>query len=424
MKTAVKSAPAVRPWTRGAALFYALLVSVLMLVIVIPFLFSLSSRFRVTEKSYKAVAATNLAEAGLERAIWELNYGDITLWNGDPTARTLTLSSVQAAGGTVVGNIDIEVQNPAGDYPVIISTGTVPWPGGLGYAKRIRARLKHGIKPYFDFGVFTKDGLSMQGNAYIDSYDSTEGPYDPDTRRYNGNVGTNASEQWDVVLLNNTVVFGDCATGFESDPALVIELRNHAQIMGETSALPEPKPLPSVQPPLLTQKGAFAVATGDYTATITESGEYSSFSLDSNSKVTIVGDIQLYVNGDFWMDSNTIVEIAPGSTLEIYLGNGVFNQDSNSQINNLNQDPKSLAILGTADFHTLNWRSNSALYGVMYVPDADVLYSANADTFGAIVARYIDQDSQAGIHYDESLATWEKYGTVDTKYVLQDWQEY
>src|SRR5512138_3366148 len=122
--------PAAKPWNRGAALFFSLLTAVLMLTIVMPFLFSLSARFRVTEKSFRSVAAMNLAEAGIERAIWEINFGNIASWSGDLLNRTLTLPGVQAANGDVAGDIDIEVQNPASDEPIVISTGTVAWLDG------------------------------------------------------------------------------------------------------------------------------------------------------------------------------------------------------------------------------------------------------------------------------------------------------
>jgi len=415
--------PVAKPWNRGAALFLTLLTSILMLIIVMPFLFSLSGRFRVTEKSFRTMAAANLAEAGVERAIWELNYGNITQWSGSLMTRTLSLPGIQAANGDVAGDIDIEVQNPASDTPLIIASGTVPWLDDLSFEKRLRVRLKHGIKSFFDFGVFGDEGFDLHGNAYIDSYNSQEAPYDPLARHLNGNVGTNADHRWDVVLLNNTTVYGDAKTGYASDPAEVIRLANNAQITGAASALDEPKLIPAVSPPFLPAKGSYSLG-GNSTATISESGMYSSFTLDSNAIVTITGEVTLYVNGDFSMNSNTQIVIAEGASFELVMGNGVFNQSSNSIITNVSQDPRAMAILGTSDFHQMNWRSNSHYYGVVYVPEATIDYSANADCFGSIVCNVISMSSNAGIHYDESLASWTKYGTATSKYEVKEWQEY
>jgi hypothetical protein len=423
MNRPVIRAPIARPWNRGAALFYALMVSILMLTFVMPFLFKLSGRMRISEKSFKSLAALNLAEAGVERAIWELNYGNISSWSGNILDRTLTLSSVQAAGGQVAGDVSIEVINPSGDVPVVVSTGSVPWTSNLRVTRRIRIGLSRSFLSHFRFGIFGDEGFDLHGNAYIDSYDSTKGAYDPLFRLMHGNVGTNARHRWDVVLLNNTTVYGDVATGFESDPSVVIRLANNAQIVGERTTLAQPNVLPAVAPPFLTPKGAYFLG-GSNTAMITESGMYSSFKIDNNARVTISGNVQLYVNGDFSMLSNSVLQIAPGSQVEITLGNGVFTQSSNTQINNISRDPKALAILGTSDFKTMYWRSNSQFWGVVYIPSAAVDYSANSDFFGSMVCKHISMSSNSGIHYDESLGSWTKYGTTQSLFQVKNWQEY
>jgi len=238
-----------------------------------------------------------------------------------------------------------------------------------------------------------------------------------------GDVGTNADQRWDVVLLNNTRVNGNAISGFQSDPEVVIRLANNAMITGTKSALETPKLLPVYPPPLLTDRGALSIPTGSYDTLITASGKYTSLSLAANSKVTISGKVTLFVDGNFTMNSNTTIDILPGSEVEIILGNGTFTQQSNTQINNLTMDPHNLAILGTASFHNMNWQSNSALYGVVYVPEANVDYAANSDLFGSIVCNYIHMSSNAGIHYDESLGVWEKYGTYTGDYVVKSWQE-
>lgn len=419
----MKNTHRTRPWEKGIALFYSLLAGVVMLGLALPFLFKLTGQFRITERSHKGLTAMNLAEAGVERAIWELNYGDVSTWSGDLLKRSLALTSVQTADGLVVGNVEIEIQNPASDNPFVTAKGIVPWIGGVGLEKTVRVDLGHKTQSYFNFGIFGDEGFDLHGNAYTDSYNSALEPYDPANPGQKGDVGTNATHQWDVVLLNNTVVNGDAVTGFESDPDLVIRLRNDAWVTGVLKTLPEIKPLPPYSPPFLTQKGNFCLTNDSPPITITESGVYTGFTMGTNSKVTISGDVQIYVNGDFTMNSNSILEITPGSHVEIILGNGVFRQESNTQVDNLTRDPKSMAILGTEDFKTMIWRSNSQFWGVMYVPEANIDYSANADLFGSIVCNNISMSSNAGIHYDESLASWDKYGTREAKFSVKSWQE-
>jgi len=408
---------------RGSILIFSLIGTLVLFALVAPLLWSLSGNYRVTERNFLVLAALSLAEAGVERAIWELNKGDITTWTGDLLVRRLSLSGVQATGGTAVGDLEIAVLNPASDNPVVETTGRVPWVGGRSVTRSLRVVLQHGFKSHFDFGIFGDEGFDLHGDAYTDSYDGTVGPYDPLNPGTYGDVGTNADQRWDVVLLNNTLVNGNASTGYQSDPELVIRLSNNAQITGTKTALDTPKMMPALEPPLLTERGALAVPTNTYDTTITESGRYTAFSLAANSKVTISGQVTLFIDGDFRMFSNTIIDILPGSEVEFVLGNGTFDMDANSTINNLTCDPRSFAILGTSAFQTMTMNSNSDFYGVIYVPEATLNMSANADFYGSMVADYVSMSSNAGVHYDESLGTWTKYGVHTSGFVVKSWQE-
>lgn len=411
------------PKEKGAALFFSLLIGVVMVGLALPFLFKMNSQFHITEKSYKSLSALNLAEAGVERAIWELNFGDISTWSGNLLERNITLASVQTAQGFVIGNIDITVLNPASDYPLVMTKGTVPWRGNLSIEKSLCVSLTHGTESYFNFGIFGDEGFDIHGNTYTDSYNSDLGAYDPDNAGGSGDIGTNAVNQWDVVLLNNTVVNGDATTGYGSDPEYVIRLKNSANILGDMQTLTEPKPLPACEPPFLTERGVFSLDNNAAPVTITESGTYTGFTMGANSKVTISGDVTLYVNGDFTMSSNSILEILPDSSLELVLGNGTFTQSSNTEVNNLTQDPKNLAIMGTAEFKSMIWRANTEFYGVIYTPEATVDFASNSDLYGSIVANYLSIASEAGFHYDESLRTWDKYAAQTNSLIMRYWQE-
>jgi hypothetical protein len=410
------------PGRRGAALFVSLLAVLVLTLLALPTMVRVSGNHRLTEKDYRELAAQALAEAGVDRAIWELNFASITSWSQEGAARILSLTGLTASDGTTAGDVDITVTGVGTDNPVIVATGRVGWTGDLTVDRRIRVVLRRGFKSFFDFGIFGDEGFDMHGNAYTDSYNSEEGVYNPASYRSLGNVGTNAFHQWDVVLLNNTIIHGDAMAGFGSDPEYVIQLRNAATITGDKTALDAPKPLPAYPAPSLTPRAALTTAVGSLDTVITESGTYPSFTMAANSKVTITGNVTLFVDGDFLMNANSILEITPGSTVEIVLGHGVFQQDSNTAINNLTLDPKALAIMGTADFTNLIWRASSAFYGVVYVPEATIDYAANGDFYGSLVCNYLTMSSETGIHYDESLGSWEKYGTLSNTYIVASWQ--
>lgn len=407
---------------RGTILFISLLAVLVLTMLAMPVLLRVSENHRLTEKDFREISALNLAEAGVDRAIWELNYGTISSWSGTTYTRTLSLPSVATSDGTAVGGVSVTVTNPGSNNPVVVAVGTVAWTGGQTVTRKVRVVLEHGFRSFFDFGIFGDEGFDLHGNAYTDSYNSGDGAYDPASFRSYGNVGTNASDHWDVVLLNNTIVHGDAASGYESNPEDVIRLANAATVTGEKTSLSAVKPLPAITAPTLTARGALTTAVGSTGTVITESGMYTSFTLASNSKVTISGNVTLYVDGDFLMDANSTLEITAGSTVEIVMGGGTFTQRSNTAINNLTGDTKALAILGTSEFTSMTWNANSDFYGVIYVPEATVNYAANSDLFGSLVCNYLSLSSETGIHYDESLASWNKYGTTSTSYIVKSWQ--
>ncbi|GAF75329.1 unnamed protein product, partial [marine sediment metagenome] len=156
---------------KGVVLVISLLITVALLILITPFLFKLSGEYRNTDRTFKSLAALNLAEAGVERAIWELNYGDISTWSGDSTARTLTLSSVQTSEGDAVGDIVISISNPESSSPVVESTGKIPFRNSDTVDRILSVELTK-EEPIFDNALFAGTGLNMSGNSFVDSFDS------------------------------------------------------------------------------------------------------------------------------------------------------------------------------------------------------------------------------------------------------------
>lgn len=411
---------------RGSVFIVALLVIVIMLLLSMPFLFKLSAQYKTTDKSFKVLAATNLAEAGAERAIWELNHGDISTWNGDSDLRTMIISSFQGAGGTSIGDIEISVSDPEGETPIILATGQVPTIGTMTVDRTISVVLeREGGTSLFDYGVFGDEGVELEGNAEVDSYDSRDGLYGGENVNSNGDTGTNSSDYGCIDLSNNAKLYGIAFSGPGSDPDNVILTRHNSEIFGEKQALSDIKELPSVTPPGgLPSMGDYYLGSNDED-TISENGEYSSFLLRSNAEVTVTADVTLYITGEFSMRSNTKLEIADGVSVTIYLG-GSFEQRSNTRINNLSQNPLTLIVLGTDSFNgEMEWNSNSDFWGAVYVPQADVEFESNSHFYGSIVAKSMELDSNAKLHYDEALVEFDAPvgGGGSSNYAVKSWQE-
>lgn len=397
-----------------------------LLLLAFPLLFQLSSENKSADRSHKSTAAISLAEAGVERAIWEMNHGDISSWSGGGSVWTMNISSFPTYDGQVIGNIGIQVDVLDGDFPVVESTGNVPYLSSLTVDRVTRVVLeRHDVSiSLFDYGVFGEDGIELASNAQIDSYDSSGEPYDPSNPGTNGQIGTNATHLGCIYLNANASVLGGADTGPESIPEDIIIEKPVSIITGEKQALPSPKEMPSIIPPEgLTFMGDYILDDGS-SDTIGDSGEYTNFRISNSSTVTITSEVVLYITGEFSMTSNTQLAIAEEANLTVYLG-GSFVQESNTQVNNLSMDPTSLMLLGTDSFTgDMEWNSNTDFWGAVYVPRANVVYNSSANFYGSVMGKYVNIASQALIHYDEALANLEIVpGSMGSFYTVMSWQE-
>jgi len=410
---------------KGFVLIMGIIIMTFLLLLVVPFLFQLSFENRNTVRASHSLVALSLAEAGIERGIWELNYGDISGWEGNSSLRKLTISDFQSSEGKVIGDIVIRIQDPAGENPVIEAMGTVVGSGPQPAMRIAQVVLKRdGPPPIFDFAVFGGEGVDLNSNALIDSYDSRKGAYGGLNVASNGNVATNATDYGCIDLSANAKIYGSAYSGPNSDPSRVIITRSNALISGVRGSLSSAKEMPLIPAPQgLPFLGNYYLG-GDQIDIISQSGEYNSFRLTSNAKVTITRDVTLYIRGDFSMRSNTQLEIADGVKVLIYLGGG-FVQDSNTKINNLSKDPTKLIVVGTDTFTSqMQWNSNSQFWGAVYVPVANVDFNSNADFCGSIVARSVNSiSSNARIHYDQALSDSNLDYDGDFPYIVKSWQE-
>ncbi|UCC40124.1 MAG: hypothetical protein JSV96_01310 [Candidatus Aminicenantes bacterium] len=109
-------------------------------------LFRPSSENMVAMKSSKYSAALSLAKVGIERAVWDLNQGNFSSWEGNGRVRTMTISSFHGSDGQVIGDIEIRVEKPDGDNPVVESTGRVTYSDSLFGTQKAKIVLQRQIR--------------------------------------------------------------------------------------------------------------------------------------------------------------------------------------------------------------------------------------------------------------------------------------
>ncbi len=144
----------------GSILIIGVTIMAFLLIFAVPFLFQSPTDEKATDKSSCYSAALSLAEAGVERAIREMNHGDISSWEGNSQVRTMTISSTQAPEVNVIGDIEIRIEEPDGENPVVKATGMVAYTDSLAEGMTARIVLKRSSRVV----------LERSGNIWICSF--------------------------------------------------------------------------------------------------------------------------------------------------------------------------------------------------------------------------------------------------------------
>ena len=304
----------------------------------------------------------------------------------------------------------------------------------------------------FNYGIFGDLGVSLSGNAYTDSYDSSHGVYTWATRNTEGDVGTNAVTAGAISLSGNAKIYGDASIGPGGDPATGVTTHGHAMVVapGQEMAADEAKdmtPHPTASPVGATPMSPWTIS-GNNTDDPGYSGIYQcasgGISISGNGNGIISGDATFYLSGNVSISGNGELKILAGVSLTLYVsgsvtitGNGKLKLETSGSsessvtifasgpvsiagngISNFSYKPERLQIYGTSTCNSFSISGNGDIYGAIYVPAANVSISGNGDIYGAIIGSAITMSGNGHVHYDEALQSVGP--TTDLK--LVSWQ--
>lgn len=388
-----------------------ILISLLVLTVLAAATLSRSiSEGLVARRQAFSTQAFWLAEAGVQKAVQDLRAESWTGWTTvDANTRTL-------AQGLETGSFEVTVVT-SGNDATASSTGTVS-----NVSRTVEVTLAREINPLFGYAIFGTDSIRITGGGDTDSYNSDDGTYAA-TRGTNGDVATSSTAEGAITLSGGSQVDGDAYTGpggtVIGEEAVTGEIDDN--ITEEKEAIEPDSSITS-----LPDLGNYDLRPGR-TDTISEDFHYST--MDIQGTLYISGDVTLYLTGG--RDANTMqvvggasIVILEGSKLTIYLDDDAeLNLSGNGIINNTGTPENciiysSYVTTGTKAGITIN--SNSAFYGVLYAPDADLDYSGQSDIYGAIVGRNVRATGGGSIHYDEALSD---IGGTPGDYSIRSWYE-
>ena len=386
---------------RGSAIPLAMLVVVLLISMGMGLLnLGLHSRI-ISTRTTSDIAARCAADAGLTKALFEMNEQlKVKPWN-DSTLPLETQISLPNCDAVYSYSVTID----SGSY-TLQATGT-----SAQSQRTVSCTLQ--LQGPFEAAIFTDGFINLNNSAEVDWYN-----YDSDDA--NMKVGTNSTAVGSVRLASSAIIKGDVAVGVGGDPDTAIELQGSATIEGNSTALTEEVELPAITvPEAIDSLPSSGIINNDIT--ISSSGKYSSINLGNSETVIISGDVTLYVIGDITHGNSAELQVEENSSLTLYLG-GDFEGKNSSSVNNLTEDAKNLQIYGMDSCEDIRFKNSSDLFGTIYAPNADVIMDNSANVYGAVVSKSFDMKNSGIFMYDASL----RDSSVDDEAVhfkITNWHE-
>ena len=319
------------------------------------------------------------------------------------------MASLLTGGDGNLGTLDAPVPFGGGDYVTRATDNGGTWTvlsiGSVNDTPHaIEVVLAPEDVPLFSRALFGDLDLGANGNVYTDSYDSALGTYasqavnkHPVTGDIYANAKGDLGSNRNIILRGGVTILGNATPG----PGYTVQIGGGpAYVAGSTAPAATPSLMPPIEfDPPVPNSGSFSAA-GEVTINA-GTYYYSDFIAKSTAKVTFKGDVIIYVDGDVNYAATVGMIVAPNSSVKFYhagdsfqvTGGGVVNQD---------QDPAKFSVLTQAT--KVKFTGNSAFYGVVYAPQADLDPSGTTDIFGSFVARQISIVGDARFHYDEALS--------------------
>jgi hypothetical protein len=448
-------------------LIVAMLISAIIAIALASYLQLTRSGLTISNRALYNNAAMNLAENGLEEAMYSINKkvaDDTYDWNVKWTTDGSTSSSsawrtlpVTQFDQNATGFVRVYVFNYVGVVaPRVVARSTITLGGAASrpIEKWVEIILTKASK--FANGLVAKETITFNGNnATVDSWNSDPDnnpataaiDYDATTKRDNGTVGS-ISVAVGAIGVNNADIFGYAATG---GAAVTVGSQgkvgpfntpNGTIADGHTSTDFSASFDPVTAPPasytninipnnadyvLPDDTGASAAADGTYYLSAINCDIKQVLKVAAGKKVVLrltTGAQAIKLTG-----GSAAINLETGAKLEIYTegdidiaGQGVMNGGTTDATCG---QPINFQIWGTAvapDTQNIAVSGNGVYSGIIYAPQGHVTMNGGGNSgnvSGSIVANDITLNGSVKFHYDESLGNM---GTGNP-YRVQQWVE-
>jgi len=331
-----------------------------------------------------------LAEAGVETAIWQFNYGDRPWrpwpvpWtqdgNGNPT-RTETLYDSQ---GSSAGDYEVTVTDKDASNPLIESTGYVPSKEAEGRVeKTVRVILEKGHDPMFGYAIASAGGIIIENPGTV--------------------ITGSCYTIGDIIIIEATVNGNAEATG-------TVSVTNEGTVTGTITEGADELPFPEFD------------------------SSYYQYKADSiiNGDLIISGQVPYPVNGILYVTGNVTISdstlVGPGSIVAVgeinvmqncLVGTGLGTGISlvSAYESAFEGDIAIKIEEGMADNPTIVW-------GTLWSPNGEIKIEKHSVIHGSAVSggKHKIETGSGVIYYTEFDQDFYSYAARPT-YLVQNWQE-
>lgn len=415
---------------RGSVLLVALLVAVGLALALGGVLSLGQSSARLATRNFHYNAALELAEGGIEQALWSFNQASPTSgrsweeWSlSGNTARRDANGFAPRPGAT--GHVRIFVDQydpPDGARPRVVAQATIELGGQPAVNRMLEVTLRK--RSLFAGGLVARESVRFAGSQVtVDSWHSRpdlEGPvvaYSEAVRRDNGSVAS-ASVDVAALHLSNAEVWGRVATA-GAPPVMGPQGRIRGADTPEDVIIDPARistdfrlDLPTVSAPeggelIPVVKGGGLGTDGQETL-----WRAPSIELSGNQQLVIQGQVKLVLTAApgtraIEIRGRASLRILEGSSLTVYTegdlhvaGNGILND---------NPSPRACTIWGVTRpplIQRFDIVGQGALLAAIYAPEGEVTLRGNGDIMGSVVAKDIILTGNAAFHFDEALADY------------------
>lgn len=397
---------------RGAALVIVMLVTAVLLLAGMSFLTISSTETQIALNERASVQAQLLAEAGIHKALAQLNANSTytgetdTPLGGGTFKITVTTATLQRCPA-----------NPAKD---LVATASVPVTGGTAKAE-IRTTVDTVSYPYRWAAYAVVPNGTVQGNDYqgnnrtdkelwvlntslLDSFDSGGGTYDSTANSgARGHIGANG----DVAVDFNTEVKGDIQAGDDIFEGVGVTVTGSKQAKAASESFPQVTPG-------TTSKG-LNVPAGKTENLSAETYYYQYLDFADGASLTVSGPVTIYVTGP------PIPGDASGRVVR--LGSNVtLGSEPGTQLRLITKSDG-----GPGDFVRFLAGDGFRFYGSLYGTNTDVYIGANSQIFGSVIGRTVMMGAGTKVHFDQAMSTQEVChdGNYKPKYTIRrgTWRE-